>query len=122
MEAEAQMGGDPSGRKLWRLLLLFGAAVIVVAFLIWWLWLPSQLGDPAKESLVVTNRTDVPLQIVQVAPDGTTSEITDVGSSSSVETYLSCAAAPLQALDPEGRVVASRPGSDECNLQRWIIR
>jgi hypothetical protein len=116
------MGGDPSGRRPWRLLLLLGAAVVVVAFLLWWVWLPSQLGDPARQSLVVSNRTDVPLQIVQIAPDGTGSEIADIAAGSSVETYLSCAAAPLQALDAEGMVVASRPGSDACNLQMWIIQ
>ena len=107
-------------KKPWRLLLL-GAAVVVAALLIWWLWLGSQLGDPAKEFLVVTNRTDLRLQIVQVAPDGTTSEVTFVDPGSTVETHLPCAAAPLQALDPQESVIAARPGSAECNLAEWII-
>jgi hypothetical protein len=115
------VGGDQSrSRKLWHLLVLVGGAAAVVLFILW-LWLPSQLGDPAKEFLVVANRTDVRLQIVQVATDGTTSEISEVAPSSSVETYLPCASAPLEALDPEGTVMASRPGSEECNLEVWII-
>jgi hypothetical protein len=61
------------------------------------------------------------LQIVQVAPDGTTSEVTFVDPGSTVETHLPCAAAPLQALDPQESVIAARPGSAECNLAEWII-
>lgn len=114
--------GANAGRKpRWSHLLLGVAAIAIALFLVWLVWLPSQLGDPAKETLVVTNRTDAHLRIVQIDQDGSGSQIAAMAPRSSVETYLPCAAAPLEAIDPDGTVVARRPGSEECNLADWVI-
>jgi hypothetical protein len=102
-----------------------GIGIVVLAFaglLVWWLSLPSQLGDPAKRFLHVANQTDQSLTVLQLEGGDRRAEITEVPPNSTIETYLPCGAAELIAVNHDGVVVARRPPSDECNLKTWVIQ
>ena len=102
----------------WAIGVLFALATL--ASLGYFVWLPSQMGDPAPETVVVTNNTDDHLTILQVAGDGSTATIEEVGPHSSAETWMPCGAAELNAYDPDGELVAVRPAANRCNLD-WTI-
>ena len=111
--------GVSSSRLAWA-----GIGVVVIAFVglvIWWLWLPAQLGDPAKKFLHVANHTDQSLTVLQPEGGDQTAEITQIPPHSTIETYLPCGAAELVAVNQDGVVVARRPPSDACNLKTWVI-
>jgi hypothetical protein len=109
----------PSGSG-WRWAIGIVLGLITSAFLGYYIWLPSQMGDPASEVVVVTNRTDQPLTIVQVGGDGTRTRIGMVRAHGTLETWLPCGAAQWDALNLQGTLVARRPASDHCRL-RWVI-
>jgi len=101
-----------------------GIGVVVLTalagVLIWWVWLPSQLGDPDTRFLHVANQTDQRLTVVQLGGD-LRAEIAEVPPHSTIETYLPCGAAELIAVNRDGVVVARRPPSEGCNLKTWVL-
>jgi hypothetical protein len=96
--------------------------VAFLAFLAWWLWLPSQLSEGGETFLKVANQTDQVVTVVQLGGDGMRSEVAEVPAHSTVETFLPCGSAELIAVDEQGSVVARRPASEECNLTTWVVR
>jgi hypothetical protein len=110
--------------KISRVVRVGIGVVAVTAFaglLIWWVWLPSQLGDPEKSFLHVANQTDELLTVVQLGGGEIRAEIAEVPAHSTIETYLPCGAAELIAENRDGVVVARRPPSEECNLKTWVV-
>jgi hypothetical protein len=110
----------PHSRSGWAWVVGILGGLIVFALFGYFVWLPSQLGDPAPEYVVVTNSTDDHLTIVAVARDGSTATIGEVGPHSSAETWAPCGASELNAYDPDGELVAVRPAADRCDLD-WTV-
>jgi len=73
-----------------------------------------------EPGLLIENRTDVPLEIGSVAPDGSVKLVYLVGPNSHLETGLTCPA-NLVAKARAGAIVARRRGSLDCNLDPWVI-
>ena len=110
----------PARKPGWRVLLLLGGLALL-GYLAWALWLPSQMGDDARDGLMIQNETDDPLTVLIVAGDGTRPKLAEVRPQSTVRTFDLCAAAELVAIDRNQAVVARRQASDECDLATWVI-
>ena len=107
----------------WAIGILVG--LVVFASFGYFVWLPSQMGDPAPGgvgNVLVTNRTDQPLTIVLVGSDGTAYEIGVVGAHETFESGISCGPEQWDALDPAGALVARipAPASADCRAN-WVI-
>jgi hypothetical protein len=69
----------------------------------------------------IDNRTGETLVIFLEDPDGKRFKVVEVSPHSSTDLPSNCAAAEYVAVTQDGREVARRPRSEECNLQDWII-
>jgi hypothetical protein len=111
----------PARKPWWLVLLLLLGGLALLGYLAWAVWLPSQMGDDARDGLVIHNHTDELLTVLIVAGDGTRPELTDLPPKSTVKTFDLCGAAELVAVDRNRAVVGRRPASDGCDLTSWVI-
>lgn len=107
-------------RSLSILLISLVAAGVVAG--VWLVVFATSFADTYGPYPRIENRTDETLVIFQDQRDGERVKVIEVSPHSSTDLPRKCGAAEYVAVTRDGREVARRPRSDECNLEQWIIQ
>jgi len=107
--------------RLWMVILVMSLVVVPLAAVAWLFVFATNFADTYGPYPRIENRTDETLVIFLEERDGERLRLIEVPPHSTTDLPSNCAAGELVAVTQDGKEVARRPRSQECNLRDWTI-